>query len=107
MQGGSRWRGLRIWTLREGGCSASLSLETLVSSAEAWKRRQRQISHGREKSRRVESYALVGEQGDLAARDIEALLLGLGEEGAFIHRELGIVDERIGGVVVLLCGVLL
>lgn len=55
----------------------------------------------------MESYALVGEQGDLAARDIEALLLGLGEEGALIDGELGIVDERVGGVVVFLCGVLL
>ena len=41
------------------------------------------------------------EESDLAARDVEAFLLGLRKEGALVLRELRVVDEGVGGVVVL------
>ena len=37
---------------------------------------------------------------DLPARDIEALLLRLREKRSFILRELRVVDEGVGGVIV-------
>jgi hypothetical protein len=43
---------------------------------------------------------LVFEEGDLAARYVEALLLGLSKVGALVDRELGVVDEGIGKVIV-------
>ena len=48
-----------------------------------------------------EEWDVLVEESHLTARDIEALLLGLCEEGTLVLCELGVVDERVGGVVVL------
>ena len=50
-----------------------------------------------------EGDALVSDDGDLAARDVEAFLFRLRKECPLVLRELRVVNERVGGVVVLGC----